>query len=165
MTTQIRPWSVTTAIALLLALGVGAVGGGAAMIFGVGGDSLLPDEYLEDLPLIINWVVPGLILAVGFGFGSLVTAYGVWRRPRWQWAQRLARFTRFHWSWPATVVLGVAQVVWISIELLSIPFSPLMPTFGFVGLALMLIPFTPSFREYLSDPASRSDPVPEPVKV
>lgn len=135
------------------------------MIFGVGGESLLPDEYLEEIPLVTSWLFPGLILAVGFGAGSLVTAYGVWRRPRWPWAQQLARFTPYHWSWLATVVLGVAQVAWILIELFSIPFSLLMPTFGLVGMALALIPFSPSFRAYLAEPTPRSDPLRQPATV
>ncbi|MEX1092758.1 MAG: hypothetical protein WEF28_06330 [Acidimicrobiia bacterium] len=42
---QPRPVPVAWISALLLALGLGATAGGAAMIFGVGGSSMLPDEY------------------------------------------------------------------------------------------------------------------------
>jgi hypothetical protein len=157
LTTDRRPASALWVFALLLILGIGALGGGIAMITGVGGESMLPDAYLEDLPLIDNWVVPGLILAIGFGLGSLLTAYGVWRRPQWARAQRLVAFTRHHWAWLATLLLGVGQVAWITIEVVSIPFSFLMPTFGLVGLALSLLPLTPSFRHYLADRG------PEPV--
>ena len=155
-----RPVTALWVFALLLILGVGAVGGGIALIFGVGGENMLPDAYLDDLPLVTSWVVPGLILGVGFGLGSLITAYGVWRRPRWAWAQRLVAFTRYHWAWLATLLLGVGHVAWITIELVSIPFSWLMPTFGLVGLALSLLPLTPSFRTYLveSPPESVSTP-------
>ncbi len=75
------PWEVTVTGVLLLVLGLGALGGGLAMILGIGGESFLPDEYLDDLPLVDSWLVPGLILLVGFGLGSLVALYGVCAGP------------------------------------------------------------------------------------
>jgi hypothetical protein len=46
-------------------------------------------------------------------------------------------------------LLGIGHVIWIALELIYIPFSVLMPTFGLVGLALALLPLLPSVREYL----------------
>jgi hypothetical protein len=120
-----------------------------ALIFGVGGESMMPEEYLESLPLVDSWVVPGLVLLVGFGFGALALLYGVWRRPRWGWLGWLERATGHHWSWFGTILLGIGHVIWIALELIYIPFSLLMPTFGLVGLALALLPLLPSAREYL----------------
>jgi hypothetical protein len=121
------------------------------MVFGIGGESMLPDEYLDALPLVDSWVIPGLILMIGFGFGSLIAAFGVWRRPVWAWLSGLERLTGHHWSWIATVLIGVGQMIWITIELVSIPFSALMPTFGAVGLALALLPFTSPIQDYLKE--------------
>jgi hypothetical protein len=146
---QTRPWEVTVTGVLLLVLGLGAVGGGLAMIFGLGGESFLPDEYLDDLPLVDSWLVPGLILFVGFGLGSLVALYGLLRRPRWDGLGWLERATGHHWAWIATILIGLGHMVWIGIEFVSIPFSPLMPTFGLVGLALTLLPLTSSMGSYL----------------
>ncbi|MBN2177429.1 MAG: hypothetical protein JW722_07210 [Demequinaceae bacterium] len=57
---------------------------------------------------------------------------------------------RHHWSWFATIVIGVGQVVWIGLELAYLPDpSSLQAVFGPVGLALTLLPLTPSAREYL----------------
>ena len=144
-----RPLPVRILTILLVVLGIGAVGGGFAMVFGIGGESMLPDEYLDALPLVDSWVVPGLILMIGFGFGSLTVAFGVWRRPAWAWLDGLERLTGHHWSWIATIVIGVGQVVWITLELVSIPFSVLMAIFGLFGLALALLPLTRSVRNYL----------------
>jgi hypothetical protein len=153
---QTRPWEAIVTGVLLLVLGLGAVGGGLAMIFGFGGESFLPDEYLDDVPLVDSWLLPGLILFVGFGLGSLVALYGVLRRPRWERLRRLERATGHHWAWIATILIGLGHMVWIGIELNSIPFSPLMPTFGLVGLALTLLPLTSSMRSYLE--AGRPEP-------
>ena len=65
------PWEVTVTGVLLLVLGLGALGGGLAMILGIGGESFLPDEYLDDLPLVDSWLVPGLILLVAM-IGAIV---------------------------------------------------------------------------------------------
>jgi hypothetical protein len=146
-----RPLPVRILTIMLVVLGIGAVGGGFAMVFGIGGESMLPDEYLDALPLVDSWVVPGLILMIGFGFGSLTVAFGVWRRPAWAWLDGLERLTGHHWSWIATILIGVGQMIWIMLELMSIPFSALMPTFGAVGLALALLPLTSPVKDYLEE--------------
>lgn len=146
---QPRPVPVAWISALLLVLGLGATAGGAAMTFGLGGSSVLPDEYLEAVPLINSWVVPGIVLMVGFGFASLIVAYGVLQRLRWRWLDGIERMTGYHWSWIATIAIGVGQVVWIGLEFIYIPFSWLMPTFGLIGLALALLPFTAQVRRHL----------------
>jgi hypothetical protein len=146
-----RPLPVRILTALLVVLGIGAVGGGFAMVFGIGGQSMLPDEYLDALPLVDSWVIPGLILMIGFGFGSLIVAFGVWQRPVWAWLGGLERITGHHWSWIAAILIGVGQMIWITLELVSIPFSALMPTFGAVGLALALLPLTSPIRDYLRE--------------
>jgi hypothetical protein len=144
-----RPMPVVIILTLLTVLGMGAVGGGFAMTLGIGGESMLPDEYLEAIPLVDNWVIPGLVLLVGFGIGSLIAAYGVLRRPRWTWLAGLELRTGHHWSWIATILIGAGQAIWITLELISIPFSILMAVFGPLGLALALLPLTRSVRGYL----------------
>ena len=144
-----RPLPVRILTILLVVLGIGAVGGGFAMVFGIGGESILPDEYLDALPLVDNWVIPGLILMIAFGFGSLTVAFGVWRRPTWAWLDGVERLTGRHWSWIATILIGVGQMIWITLELVSIPFSAFMPTFGAVGLALALLPLASPVKDYL----------------
>lgn len=142
-----RPFPVYAITVLLTLLGVGAIFGG----WGLGSGSLaLPDEYVEMLPLVNSWVVPGLVLGIGFGLGSLFVLYGVARRPRWHWLGFVERATGHHWSWIGVILLGGGHVVWIGIEVVSIPFSFLMPIFGVVGLALATLPFLPSVRQYLS---------------
>lgn len=149
ISSQTRPRAVTAISNLLLVLGVGAVGGGAAMTFGVGDGAVLPDEYLDAIPFVNSWVVPGLVLMIGFGVASLVVAYGVLQQPRWYWTRQIERATGHHWSWIATIAIGVGHVIWIGLELILIPFSWLMPTFGLIGLALALLPLTRPVREHL----------------
>lgn len=146
---QPRPVPVAWMSALLMVLGLGATAGGAAMTFGAGSRIRPPEEFLEAIPLINNWLIPGIVLMVGFGIASLVVAYGVLQTPRWRWLDGIERMTGYHWSWIATIAIGVGHVIWISLEFIYIPFSWLMPTFGLIGLALALLPFTAQVRRHL----------------
>jgi hypothetical protein len=54
-----RPGAVWTTIGVLVFLGVSAVAGGVAMVFGIG--AAPPHEWLDRIPVLDTWVVPGLV--------------------------------------------------------------------------------------------------------
>lgn len=143
-----RPAAVVTTIAVLVFLGISAMAGGIAMVFGIG--AAPPEDWLAAIPVIDNWVVPGLVLGIGFGIGSLVAAYGMLRRARWVWLGFVERLSRLHWSWIATVLIGAGQIAWITIELIYIPLSVLQAIYGGVGVALLVLPLHPAVRGYLT---------------
>ena len=101
--------------------------------------------------MIDSWVPPGLVLGIGFGAGSLVAAYGMLRRPRLGWLGSVEQLTRHHWSWIATILIGLGQVAWIGIELIYLPeLSALQAVYGGVGVVLLLLPMHPAVRRYLA---------------
>lgn len=146
-----RPVSVVASIWLLTFLGVSALAGGTALVFGRLEEGMVPPtEWLDALPLIDSWLVPGLVLGIGFGLGSLLAAYGVWRRPQWSWASFIETSTGYHWSWLATMLIGLGQATWIALEVLYLPeLSWLMAVYGPLGLTLFLLPWTRSMRDDL----------------
>lgn len=138
---------VTLVVALLVFLGVSAVPSGLTML--IGGSEVFPASWLDAFPLIDSFVLPGLVLLLGFGVGSLVSAYGLLRLPRWRALGFVEEVTSRHWSWLATVLIGLGQVVWIGLELAYLPgVSFLQPTYGAVGMALAGLPFLPAVRGY-----------------
>lgn len=141
-----RPATATATIAVLGFLGVSAVGGAFGFFFDVG---MRDEGWLEQIPLITNWAVPGLILGIGFGLGSLVAAYGVMRRPVWEWLAWAERLTGQHWAWTATLVLGIGMVVWIGLQLIWLGVSFLHVIYGLVGLALIALASSDTFRDYM----------------
>ncbi|HEY4606764.1 MAG TPA: hypothetical protein VIH55_03870 [Acidimicrobiia bacterium] len=149
--TKTRPASVVALISLLIFLGVTALAGGAAMVFGIGDGVVLPPaDWLDGIPLIETWVLPGLVLGIGFGLGASFAAYGMLRLPRWDWASLVERPTGHHWSWIAALLLGLGQVMWISLELIYLPEpSWLNAMYGVVGLGLILLAIMPSVRSHL----------------
>jgi hypothetical protein len=144
-----HPAAVSTTVGVLIFLGLSAVGGGVMLLFtSIPGDNF-PSDWLERLPLIDSWLVPGLVLGIGFGLGSLIAAYGMLRKPHWGWLGAVERLSGHHWAWLATIALGVGQVVWIALEVIYLGFGALHAVYGTVGLALVLLPLLPSVRSYL----------------
>jgi hypothetical protein len=144
-----RPTTVWITVGTLAFLGVTAAAGGVAMVLDIG--AAPPDDWLRSIPLVDTWVVPGLVLAVGFGLGSLLAGYGMLRRPRWAWLRPVERLTRHHWSWAATILIGLGHVAWIVLELAYLPEpSALQIVYGGVGGALALLPLHPAVRGYLA---------------
>jgi hypothetical protein len=150
--TQHRPAAVWTFAVVLVFLGVTAVGGGIAMLSGF----TPPDRWLDDIPLVAGWTVPGLVLVLIFGAGPLITAYGVIRRPSWAWLSGVEKLTGHHWSWAAGLLLGLGQMVWIALELAYLPDnSALQVVYGTTGLLLVLLPVLPAVRRHLVAAATR----------
>lgn len=143
-------FAVRGVVTLLIFLGVSAIAGGVEMLLDVDGGRYLPQSWLVDLPVVDTFLLPGLVLLLVFGVGSLITAYGVARRPRWPWLRQFERVTGRHWSWTATVLLGIGQLLWIMIELIYLPgLSWLQVVFGLTALSLTLVPWTRPVRDHL----------------
>ncbi|MCU7729469.1 hypothetical protein ODJ79_37620 [Actinoplanes sp. KI2] len=141
---------------MLLFLGITAVLGGIELTFGLWMSAQPPGDWLDAIPLIDSWVLPGLVLGAGFGVGSLVAAYGMLRRPRTAWPSPVERLTGRHWSWAMTELLGLGMLAWIGLEVVYLPErSWLEALYGGVGVALALLPTLPSVRRYLLVAPSR----------
>lgn len=144
--TTTRPPLVISGIVVLCFLGLTALGGSIGFFADVG---MRDPAWLETIPLVVNWAVPGLVLGIGFGIGSLVTAYGLFRRPRWLWLAWLEDLTGHHWSWVATIALGLGMMTWIGLQLIWLDFNLLHAVYGSIGIFLATLPLAPSFRNHL----------------
>lgn len=149
-TTRVRPpWSARFAVALLAFLGLSSIPSGAVML--IFGTEMFPEAWLDDFPLIDSLVLPGLTLLLGFGVGSLVTAYGVARRPHWSALRWAETWTGRHWSWLALLLIGLGHMVWIGLEYAYLGAdSFLQPTYGAVAVGLVVLALTPGVRRWLS---------------
>ena len=116
------------AIALEVLLGVGALGGGGALMLGPRGEIMpLPLSALKGSPFD-TYFVPGLILFGVLGLGSLAAAFLVWLR---------------HPLAPATTtVVGVVLLIWIAVEIAIIGYSndpPLQPIYLLLGAVITVV--------------------------
>ncbi|MEU4339471.1 hypothetical protein AB0F59_33335 [Micromonospora lupini] len=145
-----RSAMVWATVGLLAFLGVSGLFGGVGLIFGIWGMDQIPREPLDRIPLIDSWLVPGLVLAVGFGLGSLIAAYGVLRRPPWPSIATPGHLSGRHWSWLATILLGLGQLAWLLVEFRYVGPSLLLFVYGAVGAALTVLPMLMPVRRYLT---------------
>ena len=89
--------------ALQVFIGLGAVGGGLALMLEPSGANLgIPLDTLKNSPFS-TYLVPGVVLLAVNGLGSLVGA--------------TASFTRHRYSGDIAVALGVFLVVWITLQI------------------------------------------------
>ena len=143
------PLSVKAIRFLLGFLGITATGGGIALMLGLGGEEWMPTSWLDGVPFIDSWFIPGLVLGLGFGLGSLLVLLATIRRPDWPVTGQL--WGR-HWSWAALLAIGLGHVIWIGLQLVYMPeVSPLQPIYGAIGLALFLLPLLPSARAHFAE--------------
>lgn len=124
------------------ALGVSAIFGGIALMRNPTDDPLgMPNEWLDDTPFR-DYFIPGFTLFGVFGIGSFAVIAGVFRR--------------HSWAWVAAVGLGLAQVVWIVVEIAFLrAVHPLHFVYGGLGAALVALATRPSVRYYLADQVTR----------
>lgn len=100
MITQIGRYGLMISLVLL---GLGGLGGGAAMLADPSGAEMgLSVTMLEALP-ISDFVLPGLFLIGVMGVAPLVIAFGLWRRMPWTWAAALTQ--------------GIVLILWIGLQI------------------------------------------------
>lgn len=114
----------------------------------------MPISVLEFSPFE-DFLIPGLILGIVFGLGSLLTLWGLWSRPTLKFA--ITRFTGEHWSWSAALAIGFGQIIWIITEVLMIRgVNVLHFIFGGLGIAIVLLTLEPHVRRWLRLTATTS---------
>jgi hypothetical protein len=135
-------------IGLTVAQGIGGLVGAAILLTHLHGTPELPVSSLDAFGFD-SFLVPGLVLGIPLGIGPLVVAFGLWRRPAWDWTRPIVGWAHEHWSWvgAATVALGV--VLFVALEVVLTPIrSPLQLVFGTVGLLMAWVVAIPSVRRF-----------------
>lgn len=154
---QSRPFTVYVLMFLLLFLGISAIYGGYNLIVDPSGDQLqMPSGWIESTPFQ-NYLVPGWILFTVLGVLPLITVIALWLRPTWAWVKGLEQSTHEHWSWLASVTVGIALIIWITVQYLM--FGARHPvqialevSLGTLGLLIIAVSLIPSVRRYYALP-------------
>ena len=159
-----RPVAVTVLLAVLGFLGVTALGGGIEMVLFPNGNEYLPIDLIAGVPVVETFLVPGLVLGMVFGLGSLAAAVGIARQPPVAWLAKVEARTGRHWSWVLTVAIGVAFAAWMLSEWvwLGTPWAAdatpseraitwvLYGIYDTVAIALLVLPQLASVRTHLA---------------
>lgn len=143
-----RPFALWMLVLALLLLAFGGLYGGIAMLLDPSGASLQMTEVLSILP-VPNYVLPGLFLLFVMGLAPLFLVYTLLARPRWPWAESLARSFNYHWAWVGTIALGVILALWLVVEGVLIGFKwPIQYITAVNGLLILLFALLPAVRKF-----------------
>lgn len=101
-------------------IAIGAIYGGGAFIAAPDGSLMVMPLATLDRTPFANFLIPGIILLVVNGVGSLVGA--------------TLAFIRHRYAGEAAILLGIFMMAWIVIQMLWVEFSWFQPTFFVTGL-------------------------------
>lgn len=150
---QTRPFTVYVLMFLLLFLGISAIYGGYNLIADPSGGQLqMPLSWIENTPFQ-TYLIPGWILFTVLGVFPLLVTAVLYFKPDWSIMRGLEHLTREHWSWLASVAVGIALIIWITVQFLM--FGARHPiqiglelTLGTLGLVIIAVSLFPSVRHY-----------------
>lgn len=149
--TKGRPGTVTWLYILLIFLGVGALGGGGALVIDPSGDLMkMPTSMLERSPFS-DFLFPGILLFIVFGLLPLFVVYGLIKRPQWHLVERLNPFKKLYSFWALSLYIGFGQIIWITVQtymLNSVAIIHLI--YMSLGLLIQAVTILPSVQSYFS---------------
>lgn len=148
--TQTRPMLSLIILSLcLLFLSVNGFIGGYLMLSDPNGAPMgMPVTDLARTPFQ-NFVIPGWILIVVWGLGSLLVLLSLWLRPHLSFLDGIAQATHEHWAWLASIVLGLGLLVWLTVQLFTLPqMAPVQLLLYTLAVLMVLLPFMPGMRRY-----------------
>jgi hypothetical protein len=131
-----RPPTLLALVGLVTALSVAAVPGGAQFLLAPSGRLIgMTPAALAGSPFD-SYSLPGLVLLVVLGVGTLPVVYGLW--------------TRRPWAWYGAVATGGALAVWVLVEGAVIGYWRRVQLPHLLqALAILALAFAPSVRTAL----------------
>jgi hypothetical protein len=136
-------------IVLQFLLGIGAFFSGLLMMLFPNGNAMqMPLSLIESSPFH-NFFIPGLLLCLFVGVYPLGVAYSLWKRPGWTWPEGINPFKKYHWSWAGSLAAAVIVIIWLSVELIWVPYSILHAIYYVWAGVILLLTLLPSVKKYL----------------
>lgn len=135
-------------IVLLAFLGLGAVGGGGALIVSPSGKLIggLPLSILKDSPFP-DFLIPGIILFFILGVTPGILVYALIKKPSNRFAERLNVFKDMYWAWTFTIYVAFALIIWIQVETIFIQGVGGLQTFYMLySIPIILVALLPQVR-------------------
>lgn len=137
-----RPVRIYLLASALAFQGLSGVAGGIGLVSDPSGASVgIPVDWLQGSPFP-DYLIPGLVLLTVLGAGPLLILAGVW--------------SGREWSGGASILVGLALLVWIGIEILVVGYQPAPPlqlVYGTLGVVILALAAAPYARSALRNPS------------
>ena len=135
-------------IALLLFLGLGAIGGGAFLIISPSGKLIggLPLSVLEHSPFT-DFLIPGIILFLILGIAPCLISLALIRKPELKIAEHFNFFKDMYWAWSYSIYIAFALIIWIQVETIILNSVTWLQTFYMLyAIPIILVALLPQVR-------------------
>lgn len=135
---------------LLAFLGIGAIGGGGALILSPSGKLLggLPLSILERSPFS-DFLFSGIILLVVLGLFPVLLVFALRRKTASRFAERFNFFTDMHWAWTFSIYIAFALIIWIQVETMFIQGVGWLQTFYMLfAIPMIFVALLPGVRNF-----------------
>ena len=148
-----RPVAVIILIALEAILAFLGFASGINFLLDPSGGTHGMDTIMLQTTPIRDFTLVGLFFVTCYGILPVLAIVGLWRHPRWRWADPVNRWTGQNWAWTATAATGVILIVWIVVEVALIG-SPsgfprfLQVTMALMGIVILALAMLPRVRAY-----------------
>jgi hypothetical protein len=115
---------------LLAFLGLGAIGGGGALIVSPSGKLLggLPLSILARSPFE-DFLIPGIILFTVLGLFPSLLVVALLKKTNSRLAERFNCFKDMHWAWSFSIYIAFALIIWIQVETIYVQGVSWLQTF------------------------------------
>ena len=140
-------------IILLAFLGLGAIGGGGALIVSPSGKLLggLPVSILEHSPFT-DFSIPGIILFLFLGVIPCILVYALIKKPANKFAEYFNFFKDMYWAWSFTIYVAFTLIIWIQVESVFVQSVGWLQTFYMLyAIPIILIALLPKVRAFYKE--------------
>ena len=137
-------------LSLLAFLGLGAIGGGGALIISPSGKLLggLPLSILARSPFT-DFLIPGIILFTVLGLFPSVLVYFLLKKTDNKFAEYFNFFKDMYWAWSFSIYVAFALIIWIQVETMYIQGVGWLQTFYMLyAIPLTFVALLPQVRAF-----------------
>ncbi len=133
---------------LLAFLGIGALGGGGALIISPSGELLggLPLSILERSPFS-DFLLPGILLFVVLGVFPCLLVVALLKKTECRIAESLNAYKDMYWAWTFSIYIAFALIIWIQVETIYVQGVGWLQTFYmFLAIPIVFVALLPQVR-------------------
>jgi magnesium-transporting ATPase (P-type) len=137
-------------ISLLAFLGIGAIGGGGALIISPSGKLLggIPLSLLKNSPFN-DFLIPGIILFFVLGIFPCLVAYSLLKKTANNLAESLNFFKDMYWAWSFSIYVAFALIIWIQVEMYFMQAVVWLHTFYMIlAIVIIFVALLPQVRSF-----------------
>ena len=136
-------------IVLMFIMSIGSLISGALLFLSPGGKAMGMSTEMLSGTIFPNFLVPGIVLFIFLGIFPMLVGIGLIHKSDWRWARALNPFPAHHWTWTASIAVGIITLFWMIIELSLVGYiSLLQPLVLLWGVVFLLLTTVPSVRKH-----------------